>query len=330
MLLYVGNFRPSWSTETYVARSFENVGELVVRLQEDEVDGEQVLQAASRFHADWLLYTRTWGVKDGLAGGWKMVEGLRRKGVATAALSLDLYWGLNREGMIQTEPMWRTDLVFTADGGRDEDWKRAGVNHVWLPPAVYEGDCWRGAARPEYEADVIFVGSCQAYHREWPFRRALVRELRERYGPRFQHWGDARYIRGWDLNALYASAKIVVGDSLARPRYWSDRVPETLGRGGMLVTPQIEGMVEEGYLHGLHLYYYPACDLGKCIEKIDSLLQPDGPGLKPFAKCREEVISGGMSLVKSRHTYAHRCRRMLDAVRDHRAGRERPAAYLEL
>jgi hypothetical protein len=329
MLLYVGNFRPSWSTETYVARSFENIGELVVRLQEDEVDGEQVLQAASRFNADWLLYTRTWGVKDGLAGGWKMIEGLRRKGITTATLSLDLYWGLNREEMIHEEPMWRTDIVFTADGGRDADWKAAGVNHAWLPPAVYEGECWRGHPQEKYKADVIFVGSFRAYHKEWPFRQELVRGLADRYGARFQHWGDARYVRGWDLNDLYASAKIVVGDSLARPKYWSDRVPETLGRGGFLLTPEIEGMEQEGYLPRRHLLYYRRGDLGDCIARIDETLFRAGTQL-PLEQEREEIITGGMALVKSRHTYAHRARGMLDAIRDHRAGRERPAVDFQL
>jgi hypothetical protein len=316
MLCYVGNFRPSWSTETYVAKSFELIGEQLVRLQEDEVDSEQVIQAASRFHADLVLWTRTWGVKDGREGGFKMVEALRRKGISTATLSLDLYWGLNREPMLNEEAMWRTDIVFTADGGRQADFERAEINHVWLPPAVFAPDCFRGKAREEYRADVIFVGSCQAYHREWPFRRALIGELKRVYGGRFQHWGDARYIRGWDLNDLYASVKVVVGDSLARPRYWSDRVPETIGRGGMLVASKIDGMEEEGYEDARHLMYYPPGDLPECIRNIDVALQ---------LPTTDKMIEEGMSLVKRRHTYSHRCRTILDAVARQRAGRERAA-----
>jgi hypothetical protein len=325
MLLYVGNFRPSWSTETYLAKSFENIGESVVRIQEDEVDGDQVLESASRFKADWMLYTRTWGVKDGIAGGWKMIEGLRRKGIPTVTVSLDLYWGLNREHMIFEEPAWKADLVFTADGGRDDAWARAGVNHRWFPPAVYEGDCWRGKVREEYRADIAFVGSFRAYHKEWPFRQALVRALESRYGARFQHWGDARYVRGWDLNDLYASVKVVVGDSLVRPRYWSDRVPETLGRGGFLITPKIEGMEEEGYRDGENLIYYRAGDLADCIEKIDAQF-----GAVEGERRREEIIQGGMNLAITQHTYAHRCRGILDAVRSHRAGGQRAPVTLEL
>jgi hypothetical protein len=323
VLCYVGNFRPSWSTETYVAKSFELIGEQLVRLQEDEVDSEQVIQAASRFNAEWVLWTRTWGVKDGLEGGHKMIDALRRKGISTATLSLDLYWGLNREPMLHEEAMWRTDIVFTADGGRQADFERAGINHVWLPPAVFAPDCFRGKAREEFKADVIFVGSCQAYHREWPFRRDLVRTLKEEYGGRFQHWGDARYIRGWDLNDLYASVKVVVGDSLARPRYWSDRVPETIGRGGFLVTPLIEGMTEQGFVENAAwpehptVVYYRAGDPGECINKLGRVLQDDFP--------RQAISERGMELVKSKHTYSHRCRTILDAVARQRAGRERAA-----
>ena len=56
-------------------------------------------------------------------------------------------------------------------------------------------------------------------------------------------------IRNHDLNRLYASVKVCVGDSLCpgfnHPRYWSDRLPETIGRGGFIIHPRIEGIEEE-------------------------------------------------------------------------------------
>jgi hypothetical protein len=222
--------------------------------------------------------------------------------------------------------MWRTSVVFTADGGRDEDFKREGVNHHWLPPAVYAGDCFRGKVRLEYCAKVAFVGSFQSYHKEWPFRQELVNALRREHGIRFAQWGDANWIRGHDLNDLFASATIIVGDSIARPKYWSDRIPETIGRGGFLLAPMIEGMVEEGFhmdpqvVERSTIAYYAAGSVESCMAASSKALRDDFP--------REAISERGMELVKSKHTYAHRCRAMLDAVRRYRDGWTRAADHL--
>ena len=53
-------------------------------------------------------------------------------------------------------------------------------------------------------------------------------------------------IRGKELNDLYATAKVVVGDTLCKgfnyPYYFSDRLFETTGRGGFLIHPYIKGL----------------------------------------------------------------------------------------
>ena len=87
---------------------------------------------------------------------------------------------------------------------------------------------------------MIFVGA-KDYHAEYPFRRQLVEFLGETYGERFKH---VTGVRGHELNNVYASAKVVVGDCIfaGTPFYWSDRLPETVGRYGFLLHPQVEGL----------------------------------------------------------------------------------------
>jgi hypothetical protein len=317
MIIYIGNFRPSWSTENYVARSFEDLKHLVVRMQEEDTTSEDVIQAACRADPELVLYTRTWGLKDHDAGGFRLWQQLRRKGFPTAMLTLDLYWGLNREPMIKTDPMWHTDVVFTADGGNQERFAAEGINHVWMPPAVYKHECGWGRYQERYASEIAFVGSTQHYHQEWLFRKIMVQELEARYGTGFRHWGKGeQWVRGWALNDLFASVKVVVGDSLHRPRYWSDRIPETLGRGGLLVCPRVEGLEEVGYRCDQHLLYYtPAC-LEELFEEIDRALAFSD-------RHRRWIQEGGMRHVRDAgHTYEDRCQFILETVRRH-CGHER-------
>jgi len=161
---------------------------------------------------------------------------------------LDLWWGLDREHRIYESPFFRCDLVCTADGGHDDRWEEAGVVHQWMPPAISRFEANRGTPRREYKSDIAFVGSGQGgYHTESQHRHQLIEWLSSTYRDRVKFWPLAgqHAVRGTDLQDLYASAKVIVGDSCNVPnlsRYWSDRVPETLGRGGFLLHPTVEGL----------------------------------------------------------------------------------------
>jgi len=162
-------------------------------------------------------------------------------------------WGLARGGYRTLEdPMFGCDLVFTADGDNAARWKDAGVTHVWLPPGVLKDECYIAEPDPEsYEGvDVAFVGS-KGYHPEWPHRHQLIDFLHTRYGDRFLHVGpdgSQDTTRGHALNVLYATVPVVVGDSCfanVSEKYWSDRLPETWGRGGFMIFPRIDGAVRD-------------------------------------------------------------------------------------
>lgn len=311
---YVGNFRnctdrgEPFNTESHLALSLEQLGHEVVRLQEDKQSAALVSDRVRAERADLFLWTRTWPEK--LRDGG--LEMLRSLPCPSVAYHLDLYAGLPRSRDIDSECWWRCKYVFTADGGSDDFWKSHGVNHIWAPPGVYGRECAMAEPGPE-RYEVIFVGSgSNGYHPEWPYRKRLIAWLHETYGERFTLFGRGgkrECVRGAALNELYASAKVVVGDSLClgfdHPRYWSDRVPETIGRGGFLIHPQIPGL-EENYRAGEHLATYRYGDFDGLKATIDRYLAHDEE--------REQIRRAGHAHVKAHHTYVHRMAWMLDVL----------------
>ena len=116
-------------------------------------------------------------------------------------------------------------------------------------------------------------------------------------------------VRGAALNQVYADAKVVVGDSLCMgfdyPYYWSDRVYETLGRGGFLVHPFIKGM-DAHFTGGVDLSWYDFNDFDMLKDRIDFYLRNDS--------LRERVQQHGHLRVKNYHTYRHRWQAILETL----------------
>lgn len=304
---YIGNYQHPWCTEVHLAREMEGLGHRVTRLQEPpggaggERFVEHVVEYCERNRPDLLMFTRTWGLPRSATAAWRRVE---RAGVVTCSYHLDLYVGLVRQRGVRSDPFWTTQWVFTPDGDpKSENWfTRAGINHQWSPPAVVSDECVPGTPRPEFDYDVVFVGS-YAYHQEWPWRPQLIDHLAQRYGDRFRRFGagmpDAP-TRGQDLNDLYASAKVVVGDSLCLPghvNYWSDRPYETVGRGGFLLMPNVPGL-DRHFNDGQHLAFYEYGNLDLLDKTVDYYLdRPDA---------RERIAREGQAHVRDHHTYRHR------------------------
>lgn len=256
---YIGNFGPDHSTENHYARSFEAIGCTVVRIQEnaEATPFDAIAQALEQIGkgVDLLLYTRTWGLDE--ARFQHLLAAAKVHGVTTAAVHLDRWQGLDREHEVTGQVMFRMEHVFTADGDAEETfWSERDVNHHWLSAGVLRDECVEADPfdRSGYPWDVAFVGS-RIYHHEWPVRPALIDWLATTYGERFVHVGGdgqipggGRALRGGDLNRLYATIPVIVGDSCyARPNahYWSDRFYETYGRGGFLIFPAIDALEDE-------------------------------------------------------------------------------------
>lgn len=310
-IAYVGNFRVPFSTESHVALSLEALGHEVIRHDEEHLDWLWAPHHALAQGVDFVLWTHTHGFApetrhDEQLG---MLDMLRQAGIPSVAFHLDRWWGLERESQLD-EPFFTCDLVFTADGGGR--WAEKGINHVWSPPAVVHTEVGRGERKSRYSKRIGFVGSWREYgHAEvWPWRFDLVSAVWRRYGSSFRSWprnGEA--IRGRDLNDLYASVDVVIGDSClagGAEYYWSDRVPETLGRGGFLIHPDVPGL-KEMFPTGLPVTY-PAGDLHAVFELLDYWSHPSQ------AVLRDEMTADAIEWVRAHHTYLQRMQVVVERV----------------
>lgn len=308
-IVFVGNFRVPFTTENDLAWSYEKLGHKVIRMQEDYVTTQEVLQQA--LNADMLHYVHTHGWETrGFMTMDEVLRKLERRGIPTVSTHLDTWYGLRRASDVANHPFWKTQYVFTADGGADEWIKSLGIPHYYLKAGVVERDCELGDHDEKFAFDVVFVGSKQ-YHPEWPYRPQLINWLEKTYGSRFAHFGgDGRgVVRGKQLNDLYASAKVVVGDTLClnfdRQEYWSDRIYETTGRGGFMIHPFIEGLQNDFDLDK-EIIVYQYGNFDELKAKIDYYLADD--------KKRKAIQLAGHERTKRDHTYTNRMQQVIETV----------------
>ena len=324
---YIGNFRPEHSTENHVAEALANVGVAVTKFQEDDFGAKSAGNLlSSGCTADFILWTRTrWGadIQDDLNRQARLTLRLARsRGVPVVGYHLDIWWGLKRDAEVSTEPFFDVDLLVTADGGHDDLWARAGVNHLWMPPAISRRQAEVGTRRDEFRSPIAFVGSHDGgYHPEHAHRHELVRWLRQNYRRDCAFWPrpGQHAIRGADLQDLYASVDVVVGDSCfagtGLARYVSDRLPETTGRAGFLLHPRVTGVTDGAtwsggptWTEGEHLRCWDAGnweELGATIEHA----------LANHAECRS-IAEAAHAHVRRSHTYEQRMLHLVDILRE--------------
>lgn len=161
-----------------------------------------------------------------------------------------------------------------------------------------------------YKYPVVFVGS-KGYHPEFPYRLRLLLWLERTYGEEFTQFGGGGVgnVRGHDLNRVYASTKVVVGDTLCLgfdyPDYFSDRVFETTGRGGFIIHPRIRG-IERCFVEDEEIVLYTYGDFDELQEKIDYYLEHDEE--------RERIRLAGHERTKRDHTYTERWTTILETI----------------
>lgn len=297
-IAFLGNFGPSFSTESELAWTFEHLGHEVVRIQENQTTAQQLRREA--LNADMFLWVHTHSFQ--CVTDEEMAEflaSLKQRGTVSVTFHLDKFWAIpEREVRIGRDQMWKTDFAFTADGGFQDEFTAAGVNHYWLPPGVVERGCHYGTPREEYRCDVGFVGAADGYHSQYPFRMEMVKYLRERYGERFRTFSG---VREQALNDVYASVKILVGDSIfaGSPMYWSDRLPESGGRGAFIIFPKIEGMT-------IPVETYKPQDVDDLGKQIDFWLKQP--------RDRREIKKHCFEHVRVNDTYTQRLETILKIV----------------
>jgi hypothetical protein len=104
------------------------------------------------------------------------------------------------------------------------------------------------------------------------------------------------------MNNLYKSCRVTVGDSMlyqgVDDRYWSNRVPEALGRGGILIFPQVDYLAE--ITDGM-LPMWPLGDFDQLEREVLELFHND--------KRQEQLRRWGRQWAKN-HTYEVRVKEL--------------------
>jgi hypothetical protein len=325
----IGNFEPEFSTENDLKYAMERNDWHVRSVQSGDVGAFCTLIHDVRHSGDvpdFVVWVRTAGLwaNYGWDLQWKFLAECRRRHVPVVGYHLDRWWGLKRQHEIDEEPFFHCDLLVTADGGHPDEWKDRAINHVHFLPAVSEKWCRPGQFREELATDIVFVGSWQGgYHREWGHRYELVKWLQDNYRDRVRFYPiqGQHAVRGLELNDVYWSAKVVVGDSCLVPKtdgspmtdYCSDRIPETLGRGGYLLHPAVDGVNagrDDPFWHEHCLCdWWTLGDWDELRLRIDTELETGD-----FGTLRER--DRRMDLILKNHTYTYRMGMLLALLRN--------------
>lgn len=322
-IAFLGNFSVDFSSESHYLRTLREIlGHQVVTLQEGVSSAAEI--EAAVMSSDMLLWVHTHGWHT--PGMPEILVKMKAAGIPSVGYHLDLWKGLKREADIQTDAYWGIEYFFTVDKLFVEDLQKKGIKAYYLPAGVFEKECYIGEKHPDFLYDVIFVGS-REYHPEHRYRTDLIEWLERTYGNRFAQFGRGKgargIVRGKELNDLYASANVVVGDTLCidfkYPFYFSDRIFETTGRGGFLIHPFITGIkdlfrIQDNLTSGrfdtskAEVITYPFGNFEYLKYLIDYYLENKEE--------REAIRMRGFERTKKDHTYTQRLLYILNTIKD--------------
>lgn len=288
---FIGKFDKIYDEE-YIARSFESLGHEVQRISDGNVF-PVIPQMISQFQPDLVLFTKLY-----IPNAMSLLEFCKKNNYPTASWVFDLYFGYNREFRVFTSPNFKADMVFTTDGGHSRRWEEVGIKHHLVRQGIYAEECFLFPVEKK-EHNLVFVGSDNSAYQ---YRAKTIRELERSHGLKWFGRRDTNEMRSLDLNRLYSKTKVVVGDSYYSPHYWSNRVVETLGRGGFLIHQEVDGLKEEYP----HIVTYKREDSNDLKEKIDYYITHDEE--------REEIVKKNFAWVKERYTMDKKCNELLTYV----------------
>jgi hypothetical protein len=280
------------------------LGWSVIHRAAQAAETEEVLRECK--DADLFLWLRTHNNNPRDDAG-AMLRRIEDAGVPTIGMHMDLYWTLpQREPYIDPveNPWWSCQRVYTADGGHQQEFAAKGINHFWMPPGM--GDQFFGLLDPPtrklYKKPYAFVGSnSRGIH--GPHRSEMILWARRKYRSDFRHYGSQAKVYGENLNHLYRAARVVLGDSAPSDYYWSDRIPTTMGRGGILAYPRTPGLEEQGY-NDTNMLLFNRFEFGELGERIDSLTTED----------MEDLREAALTVTAERHMWRHRLLQIKEEV----------------
>ena len=305
-IVFLGNFRVDFTSESHHAKSLESLGHKVIRMQETEARSENILDLALKSDLFVWIHTHGWRTPGSLTME-EVLDTLKENNIPTMTYHLDLWFGLQRQKDLEVMPVYKKIGHFFTVDSQMAQWfnEKTRVKGHYLHAGVFGEECIYKQSITK--RDVAFVGS-KKYHPEWQYRAKLVDWLEDTYKNKFEHYGNGgiKNVRGIALNKIYWTTKVVVGDTLCLnfnyPDYWSDRIYETLGRGGFLIHPYIPG-IEKEFVDKKHVVFYEYGNFEQLKELIDYYLVNDEE--------REAIRKAGHELVKNNYTYKHRWQTIL-------------------
>lgn len=315
-VFYLGNYAGPDSplgycpNAAYIQNALEALGHTVTGVNECDVTADDLIAQVKGYD---LLLTEEARLKgdNQNAGAHDIIDGRFQRVMDEVKVPVipwltNIFWSITRrEEHITKNPIFKAKIVFTTDGGHDEEWRRAGVNHRLLRQGIHEPEAVLGKATYPTKAKVAFVGG--VYENIWPYRRVLIDFLHETYKEDFLHTGKRGEVRHQELNDLLATVPVIVGDSVYSPRYWSNRVYEFIGRGGFLIMPRIPGLEKE-FEPGKHIVFYRLGDFADLQKKIDYYLA--------HPKERERIRLAGFEHCRKKYTYKKRVQELLYVLKD--------------
>lgn len=317
-IAFLGNFEVDYSSENHHKKSLESLGHEVVTFQEGKDSADTVIHNALNSSLFIWIHTHGWRTPSGIYSEKDILRILKENNIPTMSYHLDLWFGLHREKDLKRDPFYTEIDHFFATDKLMTDWfnENTNVKGHYIPAGVYDKEVYFKDLEKDHVNlvnDVIFVGS-KGYHPEWPYRPKLINWLRTTYGEKFTHIGgdgDTGTIRGELLNMAYTNSKVAVGDTLCidykYPYYFSDRLFESIGRGGFTVFPYIKGLEDQFELEK-EIVTYTYGDFEELKRVIDYYCEHDEE--------REEIRKAGLERVKKDHTYIQRWKQILKIIEE--------------
>jgi len=303
-IAFIGKFNKVYDEEGK-ARALESLGHEVVRYDEMVFNRSPHNSTSTLLsqNPDVLIYTKL-----RIPQAEELLKESRDRGITTVCWVPDLYFGLDREHLIQEKsPIFTSDFVFTPDGGNQHQFEKMGVNHVCVRQGIPEEYlCEQNTPDADRDLDIVFIGTCQSVH--GARRKNLLNYLQHTYGNKF-HWfgktGDNE-VRESELQKIYNRSKIVIGDCVPSPKYWSNRVYEVMGRGAFLLHPRVEG-IEDCFIDGQHASFFEMDNYADLSSKIDFYLINH--------EKREKIAQNGLKEVSLHHTTRQRAQYILEIIK---------------
>lgn len=257
-------------TEGHISRSLEKLGHEVIRVRE----GDPVPQG------DLLLFHKS-------APDLKGFRGLK------ACWYFDKIAWNDRERWVRSV-LPDVDLFFLTDG----TWARENPDPKLRVLRQGIGDMDTRPGRPRrgvWKAQICLLGGVYGERYKWAV------DLKKRYGEAFRVYGD---VFNRDLYDLCETVPIILAPPYpSDDGYWSNRIYLTLGSGGFLIHPRLEGLREE-YEDGYHYVGYSSHE--ELVKHIDHYLtRPEE---------RDKIRENGRKKTLTEYNFTERCHLLLREI----------------